>query len=1151
MPNLRKVWFAGAVSVLSPVGLMAQAQPAAPATPAPSPAAPAAAPVEEVGYPATDYFTFSAFTVSIPLRHDGVVPGSVKVDVDGKALTVGEDFWLNRDTGRVYFRKIPDAGQAVIVNYRYDPTLSTRKPEQNNLISGLGLGNGLFLSFSGDNVNGTPTFRSIGFSGLVGNGKTGVSGVALFTNRSGLGLSDIGSGGQSFDPSLTQGSDRLVLETLRAGALKLDYQDVSTGFTDFNSAADSGADPATMQRLMKERGLKRMGFSINDLQFGQGSISESFRKVSDGDDSINWRSLGIKQKTWTLNWTSRTINNDFWRFDDLAETDKDQLKNEAGLSRQSINGTMKAGKGNLSFNESDIVQQDGNGIHRQSLDYQGLYTFKAGRQSVGTGFNRFSSLPAPEQTSFSKEAGIDRQWADVAGPLGKSKFSFDKNDIGSTLSGMLRMTDYTLQSATYAFRHHERDVAQSFNAFGNLNDADLNFATDGIGKIFNPGYQPTPGDRAGFQRGLGLDRSGTRFDLTPGKWKASFATLKLNGPTDDALYEAMNIAAGKFTASMTHTSVGQNFNLASLMDFEHAALGNLAGLQRTDINAHFDATKGRTVDLQAMRASTDNGGASRTAFVLKDPKLELDLSARKVDAGFSNIGQMVDPENAWLSQLIGSSESEAKLKYQPNAKLHIEAWLANANGGPNQDVQGARDVSVMWNPDSKTALEMVRTDHTHDGTLGPILDRTYDHLAFRRDFGKYGKLGFVEERIVSDGSQKTETNSTKRSLTYQTKLTTNSSFALEETHTDFDDGHTETISSQTVSTKLTPKSGVSYTNTVISREGVGQKDERHDSYGAWVELKGGLKLEYGGARNLMDDAAGTKTTTFTASQATIGDVNFGGNYNENRYDGQHVAAQSRVSVSSAKPLRFGKLRDLKFTVASDTQADWTNYSRDNRAFGVSGKWGSSSFGYDYRSALDPASNERGIDRSILFATDPGETAKFRGSFSYKFRTLPGDQQAMIRNFSLTARPLPKMEITHQLMTNPELSRSDAVLGSVTQQARVNKWKLDYKGNPNFGIGGSFEESMHDGNQLSRVAGLTLTMNEGRGSPLSFFIGGEALDTINGRRAYSRYMLRYDPKEGENQKFSLFLGNMTYLHTFGVTGSSDSGLTFRVDYSIKF
>ena len=852
-----------------------------------------------------------------------------------------------------------------------------------------------------------------------------------------------------------------------------------------------------------------------------------------------------------MNWTSRSISDKFWRFDDISDADKDRLKQEAGLTRQNFDGSLKAGHGSFSYQESDVSQSDGNSIRKQSLEYKGVYSLKLGRQSVGAGFNRFQSLPDAENNAYNREAGLDHEWADFAGPIGRSKLAYDKNDIGTT-NGMLRMSDFTLQSSTYAFRHHERDIAQSFSAFGNLSDADLNFATDGIGKLFNPGYQPNPGDRMGFQRGPGLDRSGSRLDLTPAKWKASFTTLRMDGVTDGALYDAMNISAPHFNASASRISVDQNFNLGSVMDFEHNVLGNLPGLQRTDVAAHYDAPKGRSLDLQVMRAATSTGDAGRTAFVLKDPKLEVDLSQRKVDAGFTSIGAMNDPEAGWLSQLLGDSEQEAKFKSQPNGKLHIEAWLASASGGPNNDIQGAKDVSLNWNPNGKTSLEVIRTDHTHDNSLGPILNRTFDHVAFRRDFGKYGKLGFTEERLVVDGSQKTETSSRKQDLTYETTLTKNTGLALEETRTTFDDGRTETVSSETISQKLTRKSGISYTNTTYTRDGGGTNSEHRGNLGAWLELNGGVRVEYGGGRDITDNTqnSGTKSTTLNVTQGTMGAVNFGGNYNETRFDGQHTSAQGRVAVSTVKPIRIGHLTDLKFSVGSDTQADWSNYSQDNRHIAFSGKYGSSSFGYDYRSALDPASGERGIDRTFNFATDPSETSKFRANFSYKFRSLPGDQQAMIRNFSITARPVPKMEITHQLMTNPELSKPDAVLGSITQQARVNKWKLDYKKSENFTVGGSFEESMYQGNQLSRVAGLTVMLNQTKGSPISFFIGSEAMDTSNGRRAFARYMLRYDPKESENQRFSFFLGNVAYQHYFGAA-PSDNGLTFRMDYTFKF
>jgi hypothetical protein len=166
------------------------------------------------------------------------------------------------------------------------------------------------------------------------------------------------------------------------------------------------------------------------------------------------------------------------------------------------------------------------------------------------------------------------------------------------------------------------------------------------------------------------------------------------------------------------------------------------------------------------------------------------------------------------------------------------------------------------------------------------------------------------------------------------------------------------------------------------------------------------------------------------------------------------------------------------------------------------------------------------------------------------RSLPDGRPIMIRNFSLSAKPAKNVEVTHQLLTNPEVARGDAILGSVTQANQLNRWKLDLKQNKDLTIGGSFEEIMDQNRPLARVGGINVMLNQSSGSPLKLFYGVEQADRGGSRYTTHRYHMQFDQKPGANQLFSIFMGNVSYQHTLE-SGKKRDNWTLRVDYQIKF
>ena len=49
---------------------------------------------------------------------------------------------------------------------------------------------------------------------------------------------------------------------------------------------------------------------------------------------------------------------------------------------------------------------------------------------------------------------------------------------------------------------------------------------------------------------------------------------------------------------------------------------------------------------------------------------------------------------------------------------------------------------------------------------------------------------------------------------------------------------------------------------------------------------------------------------------------------------------------------------------------------------------------------------------------------------------------VIRDYSIVAKPAKNFELSHNLLTHPEVSRGDVILGSITQARRENRWKQE-------------------------------------------------------------------------------------------------------------
>ncbi len=1134
-----------------------------------APAAPISTPdVQMTGSAATDFVTLRAMGPSVPLRFGGIVVGSEKVMLDGTPLSSGADYSMDYATGVVYLMRAQRAGQTLVVNYRYDSTRTSVPANPFNGLAGFhfdlapgSLGMMMGLGMAERTADGQVlTSNVIGMNNAFSfGGGLGLKGLFLVGDKQKESMQSTAdmptTGAQA--PTVDSGHSQLLLESLQSkisgGTLKLDYQDVGSTFTGFSQAVAAGYDQKVVDKLTKEKGLKRMGFALDGAKVGSLSLTDGFHTVGDSSGNISWRNFGLKQGGLSLDWQSRDVDKTFTRFADIAEADRAQLQSEAGILRNSMNGSYAMKFGTLGFTSSKIQDDDtGQSIQKQvyTLNTKNI-KFNLGDQQVDSGFTRFNSLFDADKAQWGREAGLSRQWMGLEASLTKNtSLKFSQSLVHSS-TGDLLSRDMSYVGKTWSLQHEEHNVDKGFGALGNMPGADIDVSVKSIAQMYgNPNATFSPDDRNQFLAAPGIDRNYTRLQFEPyTKVKLTMDSLSLKGISDGAHVQSLNLEGQNLTLKYRKETVGANFSeITSLMNVERASLGALVGINRTDLGFSMNMKDGKKLAFNTLKVDSAQGGAERSAAEFVTKKLDIAVSTRSVDAGFANATQLVDPENAMLATLAGFKESEAKVKWQLLPNMKIDAFFSTAGGADLKQAKLIRNFAASWAPDKKTGFDYQHLEQHSDDPMSVLFANVFDQMTFSRDLGKIGKLKYVDLRQEYDGLQATLPSFTQHLLSFETNLDKKTTLSTQQSMTRYDNGDKEDVSTNTISTTLSKSTGVSVTDSAVDRDGT-DRDERKRNYGFWYDFGKGLKVAYGYNRQLAGGQMGALQSTLSVTPGTVGDVKLdGASYNVNEWDDTRTQATSNVSFSTAKPLRFGRITDFKFNFGMDTAADYSNWLRENRLITASGKYASNTIGYLYKGQMD-ATGARGIDRGFTFATDQSPDKKYVFNIGYKLRTLPMDQQYMIRDYSLKVRPARNFELTNTLATNPEVVVPTAILGSVTQNVRANKWKLDYKRNSNMTVGGSFDEEYANG-ALSRTGGITLAFNAAKGSPISLFLGGETTDQGGARHSLTRYQLRYDQKPGANQQFSLFAGNVTYEHTVADTLNS-SGVTLRLDYQFRF
>ena len=1162
------------------------------------------------GVSTVDYLTLRASALGTPLRFGHVIPGSESIQLAGRALASGTDYGIDYETGVVYLKRAQRGGDQLTVTYRYDPQgKSAGGPSFTgvnsfsglSLARGFGLAGGLGLTerAADGTVMSSNVFGWNNSLSLAG-GKGSLGGLFLFSDRqkndtrAGLSMDPNAKPG---DATKEEGSSQFLLQNFRGsllgGNVSVDYQEISKNFSAGGQVRAAGYSDADTARLMKERGLKRQGAGVSGMRFGNTLLSADFRGVDDAKaKGVDWSSYGLQQGGLKLSMSSQRVDKDFKRFADLGEANRDQLAKEVGLSRQNLVGEFAQKASKLTFSSADVKDDKGDrhAINRAARLDTGKIGLDFGDQSVDKAFSRVGSLTAAEQANWGRAVGTQRQWSGLTAALGGAKsgpqnFAYGAFDLKGD-AGRFAVRDGSYTSKTWTLDHVGMEAKGKTLPTGALLDAEGTAYTKRIGAFFNA-PSTNDGQRAAFLAGADVKRDLTRMTGSLGKGATLNAdSLRFGQGQKGGVAQSVALNSNKVKASFRKQDFGDKFTDATrLMDFERARLGSVAGLQRTDVSFGVQVDKARSFAFGQTQAKDGTGDLDRTTLNMTGKGLSVNAAQRNVSKGFASAAGLVDPEGGLLAQFQGFKERDLNVAYTGTPGLRINSFMQDAENETTKETRAVANTDVNWQIDKLTNLQYTGQRANNEDPLTTLFSRSLQRLAATHSFGSLLTVKFADEQVENAGKNNAAPDSRKQYLALESQVDKRTTLKTEQTRTDFSNGDKENISANTVSTAIAKNVGVSVTDVSIDRKG-DKSDEKKTNYGLWYDFGKGLRLNYGYAQSLvgqMGQTNGSGNQMFTFGQTpntlapnqvgqvgagAVGNLMVGGGYGEtstNAVDpnATHTQSFANVGLSTAKPFALGDLKDLKVSLNIDQAADFAQYVRQNQFAGLSGRLGKNLFSFGYRDQLvnpnqapNAASvavqNITAVDRTVALTTDPNPKAPLVVNGAVKFRTLPDAKQYASRNVTVTARPLPGIEISNQLQTNLEQANPNAILGSTLLADRGNKWTLGYKGNGDTSLSASWEEKINDTTDAASTMGaVNLTLFQRSGGPLKLTYGVDEVYGNVDRKLIQRYSLQYDARASSSQTLSLYVGNTEYSNLVRDPSLKTDNWMLRMNYQIRF
>ena len=1099
-------------------------------------------------------------TSRVPLRRAHLIAHSERLDLDGRVLTPGADYTIDHAAGLVVLN-VPAEGGNLRASYRYDAA----KPQTGSAGQGQGT-QGNFITL----LPGASFAIGLGVTERTADGRTLTSDIYGLNNnfsaggfrlrggyfvgqRSASDSMDLMTGQTSHQGGADEGTGQAIVQQaalqVGSGTLSFDYRDIDRRFTGMDTLRGAGFTDAEVAQFAAERGLKRSNFQLRNLQMGQLGVGAGFRTVGDEQGSIDWRDLSLNFAGVSVNFTTQVVDQGFSRFNDIAEQDRQQLARERGLERTALSVNGSTGFGQFQLSQLGVNTQGGSGLHRRSFQFtNGGLQLGWTDQHVEEGFARFADLREEDRQQLSREVGLRRE-SYTFSLKGAVQLAYRAGTIRSDL-GRFNSDAFDLNAGPFSITHRRLDADERFARMESMNGGELAAYVQDVATMMGPGVQPHGNDARTFLNGAGIQRDfwGGHYQMTrEGQLRASWFRAE-NGNGGVSVRSA-SLQTPNISVSVRDQRTDDAFDGGrALTQTEQQILGTDPGLNRTnfDLSANLG---GRTLQFSSLQADDLNGRLHRQFLNYKDKNLSILYRQRGVDSEFRSFNSLNDGERDLLSGLRGRDQSELNVNWALTRNLGLEY---SSVGGIQEDgvtQYGTENLQANFTLDGMTKFGLQLWSNGRFDPTATFIDQTYQRLQLERNLGQLGQLMVMREERSFDGTEDTTPGGVRDTLVYQTQITQNTSVRTEHSLTNFEDGTRETLTANTVSTQITPRAGVSVTDSRLLRDG-DQPDLVNRNYGFWLDFGGGVRLDWGTQR-AMNGQGGTRNGAMSLSAGEFAGIKVSNaGYQYQSWDNQRDRSVGTVSISNSRPLDWGFMRDVRFHFMADTLHDQNRWQKENRGFGFGATVGSFRFGFDYRSQIDQLQN-RAIDRIFSISTDTTGTAPIRADVIYDVRTMPNDQQVMVRNLRFVAGAGQTWTLNHEVQTNPLRDDNRVLLGSVATEWRTNKWSLAYNGLRDTRFAFAFDEKINDHTrQIIRGAGVDVLLFANNPSPLKLEYRLNQEETNQQRRTRHWFALTFNQRPGPNQTFGLSVTNLNWDH-IRPSNTLANQWGFRMDYSIRF
>ncbi len=1117
------------------------------------------------GRAAVDLIPGKRTGLSYALRYGNVVPGTVKLELDGKLLTEGRDFTVDYGGGALFINAQVRDSSSIRVAYRHDPSVKQTAGGGGIPLLSLNFGQTggvrMLMGFNGTQRFADGTMIQSNNAGIENslsfNGGS-LTGMLLVSAQSETTVMADGSSPDKTAPKKGQNAtDMLLMQNLdlTIGGMKLtaDYTDVGEKFAGFGMLQGSGVSAERAQQLEKEKGITRMGFGLSTDAPGGLSFNNSFRTIDDGGSKITFQNYGVKSTMFDAYYSSRAIDRDFSRFKDLAEGDRQQLQKERGITREKFGGRFSFGPAALKFDQNSISENDA-GIYRQSLSFDSAWLVGSwNTQEVSSNFDRANDLIENERGQWHKERGMKRDSLSFATGDGLKGISarFDQKSIEYGGNAMQSMA-LDVSTSVLDFRYWSRETSPSFSRLGDLTQPELDGMIQQTLQIYDPKAGVNGNDRGFVVREAGLSRDFLKLTSAPLKdFGLSYQRSGVRNSGGGLEYTIFGIDSKSVKLDYRNTKIDEGFDrVHDLLEAERKLFGLQAGFDRTDLAGQLALGGKSKLDFTSLDVNSANGGLTRYTADLKLQGLEFKGAYRKVDETFARASQVNDHERQFFQELIGYTQFDAGLKFDGIKGVKLEAFVYDADNGQQDLHRYKRNAKLAYSPNKSTSWNVLYNSHKLDGAAGSLFENELFVLQGFQDFGRFGKVTARTERESFAGSQGVAPDRNTHYARYETKLGPKNDFMTEQIRTTFSDGGYENVQAYKLGWQLNSRLSVNVTEIFVDRDS-DKADLQTRNYGIGYDFGNNMKFGWSWHRELNSNGNGKRNYNWSLTPGEVHGFEFGGSYEEKRIDNTRTTALGNFSFKNPKPINVGFLKDLQISVGYDSHTDAGIWKKDNTLASIGFKAFGSGFGADYGHVILP-NQQRAADRTLRYIYDPTGKKALQANLVYKLRTLPGGVEQVIRDYDVSYKVNDKFTLSHSLDTLPEKAQQNVPLNSLALPLAKNSWAVDWNissfASAKFGFQ---EERLYDRNALTRRLMASTSLFRNTGSPVTLSYSMEQDHRPDGKRfTKNTYDLLFEQKPGPNQSLSVGLGYINWGDGIAV-GDTWSNWVFRFDYQLRF